>query len=45
VPDASYASDIHVHANGKFLYVANRPVNADGSIVCFSILDGRLSLL
>lgn len=42
----SSAADIHVHPNGRFVYASNRPAEADGSIVVYSIAaDGALTLV
>lgn len=42
----SSAADIHVHPNGKFLYVTNRPAGTNGSLVAYTIgADGKLTFL
>ncbi len=42
----SSAADIHVHPNGKFLYVTNRPAGTNGSIVVYAIgADGKLTFV
>jgi 6-phosphogluconolactonase len=42
----SSAADVHVHPSGRFLYVTNRPADADGLLATFRIAaDGKLSLL
>lgn len=42
----SSAADIHVHPSGKFLYATNRPSEANGSIVVYSVAeDGKLTFV
>ncbi len=45
--DTSYAAEVQVSGDGRFVYGSNRVENADGSIVIFAVnpIDGTLSLV